>query len=260
MSKQTPLPTSVTRGWPASPHAMSISRGAPAAARPTAWISGKFCVNRSSPTMALIVGVVARGELARGLFELRRPQVVRRRVDEIARQRHAFDDALQLVAVEALRQIEIDLARFGLAVTREAVEAERERERRKPRIVRLVGEAIDAVGQKLRQAAGKERILGFAGAFKPEQHAAEAAFSRQQQMPAGLRLETGGVGEGASLGAEQLAHVRVVCAVTNQIGIASAVPRATKIKIHDEFIELPATASPSTTSSRAVQVSLTSTA
>ena len=33
------------------------------------------------------------GELARGVFELRRAHVVRRRVDEIARQRDAFDDA-----------------------------------------------------------------------------------------------------------------------------------------------------------------------
>jgi hypothetical protein len=52
-SKQTPLPTSVTFGAFASPQVRSISRGAPAAARPTAWIKGKFFASRSSPMMAL---------------------------------------------------------------------------------------------------------------------------------------------------------------------------------------------------------------
>ena len=118
-------------------------------------------------------GGVARGKLARGLFELRRAHVVGRRIDEIARQRHAFDDARQIVAIDALRQIELDRARLGLAVAGEAVEAEREGERGKPRIVRLVGEAVDAVRQMLRQAAGQKRVLRFVRPFEAEQHAAK---------------------------------------------------------------------------------------
>ena len=56
VSKQTPLPTRVTRGCVLSPHTMSISRGAAAgaAARPTAWIKGKFCANKSSPMIERI--------------------------------------------------------------------------------------------------------------------------------------------------------------------------------------------------------------
>ena len=49
VSKQTPLPTRVKRG-PFVPQFISINRGARGEARPTAWISGKFSVSRSSPT------------------------------------------------------------------------------------------------------------------------------------------------------------------------------------------------------------------
>ena len=51
MSKQTPLPTSVSVG-PSSPHRRSSRRGARSDARPTAWIIGKFRSSRSSPRMA----------------------------------------------------------------------------------------------------------------------------------------------------------------------------------------------------------------
>ena len=40
LSKQTPLPTKVTRGAFALPQVMSISRGPLSAARPTAWTAG----------------------------------------------------------------------------------------------------------------------------------------------------------------------------------------------------------------------------
>jgi len=51
VSKQTPLPTSVTRGFPFVPQRISSRRGATALARPTVWISGKFFSRRSSPTI-----------------------------------------------------------------------------------------------------------------------------------------------------------------------------------------------------------------
>ena len=120
---------------------------------------------------------MARGELARGLFELRRSHVVCRRIDQIARQRHRFDDAREIVTIEALRQIELDRARLRLAVTRKAIKPERERKRGKPRIVRLIGEAVDALRQMLRQPAGKKRVRRFVRAFEPEQHAAKQALA-----------------------------------------------------------------------------------
>ncbi len=53
VSNVTPFPTSVTLGSPARPQLRSISRGASVAARPTAWIIGKFCLSSSSPATAL---------------------------------------------------------------------------------------------------------------------------------------------------------------------------------------------------------------
>ena len=40
VSKQTPLPMSVTLAWLSSPQTKSMSRGARTLARPTAWIIG----------------------------------------------------------------------------------------------------------------------------------------------------------------------------------------------------------------------------
>ena len=174
-----------------------MSRGARVAARPTAWISGKFCVEQIVADDCGKFRVVARGKLARGVFELGGAHVVGRRVDEIARQRHALDDAFNLLAIDALRQIERDLFRLRLAVSRKLIRAERERQRRKPGVMRLAGEAIDTVRQQMRQAAGQKAVPGIAVVGQPKQHAAEAFFARQQQMTARLGLETGGLGKSA---------------------------------------------------------------
>ena len=53
LSKHTPLPTSVSFGAFGSPQLISISRGAWAAARPTAWIAGKPAFSSASPTVCL---------------------------------------------------------------------------------------------------------------------------------------------------------------------------------------------------------------
>ena len=109
-----------------------------------------------------------------------------------------FDDAHEFGAIEALRQIELELAFVGLAVAGEAIGPERESERRKPRVGRLVGEPVDAVRQDLRQAAGKERIVArVIRVLEPEQDAAKAALRRQQQVAPGLGFETCRIGEGA---------------------------------------------------------------
>ncbi len=159
--------------------------------------------------MAADGGAVARRELSGGVFKLRRSQVVRRRIDEVASQRHAFDDALEIVAIDALRQIERDVSRFGFAVAREAVEAESESERGKARVVRLVGKPVGAVRQKLRQTPGEERVLDVVWPFEAEQDSAKPGFARQQQMLAGFGLETRRVREGAGLSADTLAHVGI---------------------------------------------------
>ena len=117
-------------------------------------------------------GAVLGGKRARGLFEIGRSHVVRRRVDEVAHQRHRFDHALEIFAVEALRQIELDLAAFGLVVARKAISAERESERRKPRVVRIVGKTVDAApADCCGSRPGRNRSL------------ASLAFSRPNRMP-----------------------------------------------------------------------------
>ena len=165
---------------------------------------------------------VARGELARRLFELRRPHVIGRRVDEIARQCHAFDDMLKLLAGDALRQIELDRSRLGLAIARETIGAEREGERGEPRVGRLVGETVGAVRQMLWQPAGQKRIpdavvgtvRGIVRVLDAEQNAAErtasAAFTRQQKIAPRFGFKAGGFHERACLGADRALHVGVV--------------------------------------------------
>ena len=100
----------------------------------------------------------------------------------------------------------MDLARVGLAVARELVSAERKRECSEPRIVWRVGEAIGAGRQQHGQLSWPEAVnFAVAGFFDPEQHAGEfSVASRQQQQPAGFRLETGGRDEGTSALADLL--------------------------------------------------------
>ena len=107
-------------------------------------------------------------------------------------------------AVDAVRNYELRAVRIRLAVARELVGAEREGERRKPRVVRRVGEAIGAGRQQAGQAAGQEAVLvGPVGGFQPEQHAAQRAVrARQQQRLPGLRLEFRGLGEAPRRGAQ----------------------------------------------------------
>ena len=213
VSKHTPLPTSVTRGWLASPHVMSSSRGAAAAsaARPTAWISGKFLRNRSPPTMALNAAPWRAASLRAASSSCAGPMsfagVLMRSRASVTASTMMF----QFVAIELLRQIEPDVARFGFAIARETVSAERKCQRRQPRVVRLVGEAIDAVRQKLRQAAGKKQVpYGFVRGLDAEQNAAEAIVARQQQMPPGFRLETGAPSQRrAPSASSRVAHRRI---------------------------------------------------
>src|SRR5215831_2429678 len=100
-SKHTPLPMSVILGSPGSPQVRSMRRG-------------------------------ARCERARRRFEVGRPEVVGRGVDEVAREGDAVDDAGEIFAVDVAGQLELHLFCVLLAVAGEAVCAEREGERREP--------------------------------------------------------------------------------------------------------------------------------
>ena len=102
MSKQTPLPTSVTFGIAGSPQLKSIRRGARAVGR---------AADRVDEREVLLQQVVADdhadfapwrlAERAGGGFELGRAHVVGRRVDQVARKRDALGDAGEIAAVDA---------------------------------------------------------------------------------------------------------------------------------------------------------------
>ena len=152
---------------------------------------------------------VARGQRARGCFQFRRPHVVGRRVDEIARQCDRLDDALEVFAVNALRRIELGPQRLGLAVAGEAIRPERKGKRGQPRVVRIIGKAVNAIGQLLGQPPGEKRIVRLVRGFEPEQDAAEPVLAGQREILSGLRLETRRIGECARAGGEPLANLRI---------------------------------------------------
>src|SRR5262245_23256267 len=67
------------------------------------------------------LGAVALRQRARRRFELGRPEVVRRRVDEITRKRDAVDDAGEILAVDVAGQLELHVLPVLLSVAGEAV-------------------------------------------------------------------------------------------------------------------------------------------
>ena len=88
VSKQTPLPTSVTFGASARPQARSSSRGGSAAAAPTASIIGRFAArSAAAPRVTAHRRAVPRAERDEGRLQRLRPHVAGRRVDQVLRQR-----------------------------------------------------------------------------------------------------------------------------------------------------------------------------
>jgi hypothetical protein len=130
---------SVTFAWLASPQARR-ARGRAADRVNERKILGEQIV---ADDRAHLCAMAAR-QRARGVFELGRPHVVCRRVDEIARERNALHDPGEILAVDVAGQLELDVLLVLLAVAIEAVATEREGKRRKLRIVRGGGEAIGA--------------------------------------------------------------------------------------------------------------------
>ena len=169
-------------------------------ARPTAWMSGKFCSSRSSPTIARTVAPWRSASVRAAVFELGRPHVVGRRVDEVARERRRPRRCGVRSSPSTLPGSSSRMSfSLLLAVAREAVAAEREGERREPRIVRRIGEAVGAGREEPGERARPEQVLApVVGGSSPNRTPASAAVrARQQEVAAGLRLEAGGVGEGA---------------------------------------------------------------
>jgi len=64
---------------------------------------------------------VACGEITSCLFELARPHVVCRRIDQVARERDALDHAREIITVDAIRISRPHFLLIGIAIAREAV-------------------------------------------------------------------------------------------------------------------------------------------
>ena len=157
-------------------------------------------------------GAEAAGNLLRGGFELLRPHVVRRRVDEIARQRCRLGKAVQLRGIDTVGRNEAHVRRLGLAIAAEAVAAEREGERGEPDIVRRIGEAVGARRQQAGQGARPERIaVPGVVVLDAEQHLRDAAVgSGKDQAAARLGAVDIGLGEVARLGGKAFLDRRPV--------------------------------------------------
>jgi hypothetical protein len=136
-------------------------------------------------------GAVTHGEIVGRSLDLARPHVVGGRIDKVAREIHRLDGARKLAAIDPVGDFEAHLFGGLRAVTAEAISAEGESERRKPRIRRGIGKAIDPARQQSRQPPGGKRIApGGIRLVAADQHCGEAARRvGEQDMPLGFRLE-----------------------------------------------------------------------
>src|SRR5687767_6165073 len=85
----------------------------------------------------------------RCVFELLRPHVVGRRIDQVTGKADALYNAGQVVAVDTCGYFEAKLLGVGRAIAGEAIGAQREGEGAETGIVWRVGEAIAAFGQEI---------------------------------------------------------------------------------------------------------------
>ena len=197
VSKHTPLPTSVIFGSAGSPQVRSIRRGARAERAPDRMDQRKVLGEEVvADDRARTLAPCCVGERAGGLLQLGRPEIVGRRVDEVAGEPHPLDHAGEVVAVEIARNLEPDLLLLRLAVAAEAIGPEREGERRQPLVMRRIGEAVGPGGSSPGRRPGRNGSRnGLSRSLEAEQHAGQACGSRQQQVSPRLGLEPGGLGE-----------------------------------------------------------------
>ena len=128
---------------------------------------------------AVEAGTVALRQIMRGLRQLLRSHVVRRRIDEVAREICRFRRPTDLGAINAFGRHQLDLGGVSLAVSTEPIAAERKRERCQVCIIRRIGEMIAAWRQQTWQGAGPEQVAELTGfVIEAEQDLRDPAVSR----------------------------------------------------------------------------------
>ncbi len=143
-------------------------------------------------------GAVAPRQIERRGLERVGPEVVRRRVHEIAGERQAAGDPLDARAVDAIRCHEAGRRGRRRLVAGEPIGRGEPGERREVGARRQrFGEAIGAGRQSDGELAGREGIVEPSGRrLQAEQHGREPAVrARQEHLLAGLSLEPHGLCE-----------------------------------------------------------------
>ena len=132
------------------------------------------------------------------LFERVRVHVIGGGIDEIAAELHVPRDALDPRRVDSLRNAKARPAAAIGFVAAEPVEGEEPSERGQRGIMRLVGEAVEAGGQRCRHLAWKKEIAHAGrGAFYSEKNAGDRAIGARHDVgAAGRWLEPAGAREG----------------------------------------------------------------
>ena len=234
MSKQTPLPTSVTFGASSGPKLKSTSRGSSAAARPTAWISGKPRASNSWPTMLFAVDAVALGQRMNRGFERDGAEIIGGRVDEIACEADAVGHADYAARIDALRAHKLRGLRAGLLVARETVRGEQPRQGRGlAGVSREAIEFISARRQQRRQFARQERVgfRGICGSTPNSTQARAPCSSGSKRCAPALGSNPEAIAKAAAAGESVARRASQFSRVTQTIGTVFA----GRLSINDMF-------------------------
>src|SRR5689334_11617981 len=137
-------------------------------------------------------GPVLFGEGPTRRLELAWPHIIGWRIDEIAAEAYALDDASEIVAINAVWNNEADISRICFLITGILISAECKRECRQACVVRRVCETINARRQNTGQLARPKAVeSSVVERLNSEQRAGERSVSSgEQRQPAGPGLKT----------------------------------------------------------------------
>ena len=143
---------------------------------------------------AVELGAEPRRQRLRRLRQFFRAHIVRRRIDQVARQRGRLRHPRDIGDVDAVGRHQPDIGPVRLAITAEAIAPKGKGQRREPHIMRRIGKAIDARRQQAGQGAGPEQVAGFAAlVLEAENDLRDLPVGRgQRQAFAGLGGEVVG--------------------------------------------------------------------
>ena len=233
VSKQTPLPISVTFGWAGSPQLMSIEARRPVGGAADRMDERKVLRQEIVADDRAEARAMPRRQRAGGALELGRAHVVGRRVDQVAGEPDRLGDAGEVGAVDAGRQFEPDRP-----CPRPCDSARSDRCRARRRAPPGARRAAHWRTDRCRPAAGPARRpaaanpwRGIVASSSPNSTPASApSAARQQEVPAGAAARSRRRPQRRGCAASRRSRISVqVAAVTNVTGtVAVALPGLTK--------------------------------